>query len=96
MPTSGSPAVRRRRLAAELRRLRGDFGKTAEEVGEFLGWSKAKVSRYELARSGLRPSDVASLLDLYGVHGEQRERLLALAEEATQKGWWEAYSDVLT
>jgi transcriptional regulator with XRE-family HTH domain len=96
MPTSGSPAVRRRRLAAELRRLRGDFGKTAEEVGELLGWSKAKVSRYELARSGLRPSDVASLLDLYGVHGEQRERLLALAEEATRKGWWEAYSDVLT
>ena len=96
MPTSGSPAVRRRRLAAELRRLRGDSHKTAEEVGEILGWSKAKVSRYELARSGLRPRDVAALLDLYGVRGEQRERLLALAEEATQKGWWEAYSDVLT
>ena len=96
MPTSGSPAVRRRRLAAELRRLREGSDKTAEEVGRVLGWSKAKVSRYELARSGLRPSDVERLLDVYGVHGEQRERLLALAEEATRKGWWEAYSDVLT
>jgi transcriptional regulator with XRE-family HTH domain len=91
----GSPTVRRRRLAAELRRLRESSGKTAEAVGEELGWSKAKVSRYELARSGLRPSDAASLLDIYGVEGGHRQQLLALAEEAAQKGWWEAYSDVL-
>ena len=35
-------------------------------------------------------------LEFYGVQGSQREQLLALAEEATHKGWWEAYSDVLT
>jgi hypothetical protein len=68
---------------------------TAEAAGAALGWSKAKVSRYELARSGLKPADVESLLDIYGVRGEYRDRLLALASEATQKGWWEAYSDVL-
>jgi transcriptional regulator with XRE-family HTH domain len=96
MPTSGSPPVRRRRLAAELRRLRADTGKTAEDVGRILGWSKAKISRYELAQSGLKPDDVARLLEFYGVQGSQREQLLALAEEATHKGWWEAYSDVLT
>ena len=96
MPTSGSPTVRRRRLAAELRRLRVSTGKTAEEVGKILGWSKAKISRYELAQSGLKPADVARLLEYYGVQGSQSEQLLALAEEATYKGWWEAYSDVLT
>lgn len=96
MPTSGSPTVRRRRLAAELRRLRAGTRKTAEEVGTALGWSKAKISRYELAQSGLKPDDVARLLAFYGVQGSQREQLLALAEEATHKGWWEAYSDVLT
>jgi transcriptional regulator with XRE-family HTH domain len=96
MPSSGSPMVRRRRLAAELRRLRMDAGKTAEDVGKVLGWSKAKISRYELAQSGLKPEDIARLLELYGVQGNQREQLLALAEEATQKGWWEAYSDVLS
>jgi hypothetical protein len=69
---------------------------TAEAVADVLGWSKAKVSRYELARSGLKPSDVEGLLSLYGVRGEQREQLLALAMEATKKGWWEAYSDILT
>jgi transcriptional regulator with XRE-family HTH domain len=92
----GSPTVRRRRLAAELRRLREGSGRTAEAVAGELGWSKAKVSRYELARSGLRPSDVESLLGVYGVEGGHRQQLLALAEEAAQRGWWEAYSDVLT
>jgi transcriptional regulator with XRE-family HTH domain len=96
MSNSGSPTVRRRRLAAELRRLREQSDQTAEAVGKILGWSKAKVSRYELAQSGLKPSDVARLLDVYRVRGEHRRQLLTLAEEATQKGWWEAFSDVLT
>jgi transcriptional regulator with XRE-family HTH domain len=95
MPATGSPTVQRRRLAAELRRLRIDTRKTAEDVGKVLGWSKARVSRYELGQSRLKPADVGRLLDLYGVDGRRREQLLALAEEATLKGWWEAYSDVL-
>ena len=95
MSSPESPAVRRRRLAAELRRLRRSSGLTAQSVGNRLGWSKAKVSRYELARSGLRAADVERLLDVYGIRGEYREQLLALAREAAQKGWWEAYSDVL-
>jgi transcriptional regulator with XRE-family HTH domain len=96
MSTSGTPSVRRRRLGAELRRLRIGTGKTVEDAGRNLGWSKAKISRYELAQSGLKLDDVARLLDLYGVQGGHRERLLMLAEEASEKGWWEAYSDVLT
>jgi transcriptional regulator with XRE-family HTH domain len=95
MPPSGSPTVRRRLLAAELRRLRISTGKTADDVGKLLGWSKAKVSRYELAQSGLKPADVARLLDVYQVETGHREHLLTLAEEATGKGWWEDYSDVL-
>jgi transcriptional regulator with XRE-family HTH domain len=96
LPTSGSPMVQRRRLAAELRRLRISHDKTAADVGKSLGWSKAKVSRYELAQSGLKPTDVAKLLDLYEVQGSHRERLLALAEEATRKGWWEPFAEDLT
>ena len=38
--------MRRRRLAAELRRLRLESDKTAEAVGEVLGGSKAKVSTW--------------------------------------------------
>lgn len=69
---------------------------TLEAAGEHIGWSKAKVSRYELARSGLKPRDIENLLDIYGVQGEYRERLLTLAREATQRGWWEDFSDVLS
>ncbi len=96
MSPAGSPTVRRLRLASELRRLRDITGKTAEEVGKVLGLSKATISRYELAQGGLKPDNVARLLDFYGVQGSQREQLLALAEEAIDKGWWEAYGDALT
>ena len=95
MPDYGSPTVRRRRLAAELRLLRDLSGRTGDQVAEELGWSPSKVSRYEKARTGLKPADVRKLLDLYHVDAPHREELLALAKEATRKGWWEAYADTL-
>jgi transcriptional regulator with XRE-family HTH domain len=93
VPGYTSPTVRRRRLAAELRRLRERAGLTGDEVAERLGWSPSKVSRYELARTGLKPVEVRRMLDLYGVEGSRREELLALAREGTGKGWWEEYAD---
>jgi transcriptional regulator with XRE-family HTH domain len=90
---SGAPTVRQRRLAAELRRLRGDL--TGDDVAAALGWSPSKVSRYELARSSPKLAEVEKLLDYYGVTGSHREQILTLAREAAQKGWWEAYSDAL-
>ena len=95
MSDFGSPTVRRRRLAAELRRLRDGARLTGDQVAERLGWSPSKISRYELARTGLNPADVGKLLDLYGVDGRQRDELLALAREARLRGWWQAYSDAL-
>jgi transcriptional regulator with XRE-family HTH domain len=91
----GSPTVRRRRLAGELRRLRDRARLTGDQVADQLGWSPSKISRYELARTGLNPAEVEKLLDIYGVDGRQRDELLALAREAKQKGWWESYSDAL-
>lgn len=93
MAGQGSPTVRRRRLAAELREIRLSRGKSGDIVAAALNWSPAKVSRYELARTGLKPREVERLLDYYEVAGTRRARLLALAEDATQKGWWEEYSD---
>jgi hypothetical protein len=40
-------------------------------------------------------AEVGKLLDYYGVTGSHREQVLALARGASQKGWWEAYSDAL-
>jgi transcriptional regulator with XRE-family HTH domain len=91
----GSPTVRRRRLAAELRQMREAKGRSGESVAHALRWSPSKISRYERAKTGLRPREVARLLDYYGVNGTHREMLLALAEDASQKGWWEEYSESL-
>jgi len=90
----GSPTVRRRRLAADLREIREARGEKLEAVCAALGWSTSRLSRYELAKGGVRPRDVASLLDHYQVVEPRRGELLALAQEATQRGWWEDYSDV--
>jgi transcriptional regulator with XRE-family HTH domain len=93
MAVAASPTVRRRRLAAELRDIRQARGVSGDIVASALDWSPAKISRYELARTGLKPEDVERLLDYYQVTGQRRARLLALAQDATQKGWWEEYSD---
>ena len=94
MVPSGSPTVRRRRLAAELRRLRGS--RTGGEVSRGIGWSPTKVSRAESGRESIPPPEVEKLLDYYGVTDPLRARLLELAEDATQRGWWDEYADALT
>jgi transcriptional regulator with XRE-family HTH domain len=96
MAGSGSPAVRRRRLAAELREIRESKGKSGEAVASALKWSPSKISRYERARTGLRPREVERLLDYYGITGPRRALLLTLAEDAAQKGWWEEFGDSLS
>lgn len=93
MVEEGSPTVRRRRLAAELRQLREAKGRSGESVANALRWSPSKISRYERAKTGLRPKEVERLLDYYGVNGTKREMLLSLAEDASQKGWWEEFAD---
>src|SRR3984957_8588320 len=82
MTAPASPTVRRRRLAAELRGIREDKGKSGDTVAAALRWSPSKISRYERARTGLRPLEGA--------------RLLGLAEDAARKGWWEEFNESLS
>ncbi len=96
MIAPGSPTVRRRRLAAELRGIRESKGKSGDTVAAALKWSPSKISRYERARTGLRPREVERLLDYYQITGPRRALLLGLAEDAAQKGWWEEFTDSLS
>jgi len=96
MTMPGSPTVRRRRLAAELREIRESKGKSGDAVAAALRWSPSKISRYERAKTGLQPREVERLLDYYEITGPRRDLLLALAADATQKGWWEDYGDSLS
>ena len=95
MTVPGSPTVRRRRLAAELRGIRESKGMSGDAVAAALKWSPSKISRYERARTGLQPREVERLLDYYEVTGSRRTTLLVLAKDAAQKGWWEQFADTL-
>jgi predicted transcriptional regulator len=81
---SASPTVRRRRLSAELRRLRG--ARTGGAVARAIGWSPAKISRYELGQTTFPLDEVEKLLDFYGVVEPRRGQLLTFAAEASQRG----------
>lgn len=92
------PAVRRRKLGEELRKLRDDTGLTSGEAAGLVGWHQSKVSRIETGRSGVKPADVARLLEAYGVRDpELRALLQALADSAGGAGvdWAHAYRGLL-
>ncbi|MFJ9929191.1 MULTISPECIES: helix-turn-helix domain-containing protein [Streptomyces] len=93
------PAVRRRKLGAELRTLRTGAGLTSGEAARLVGWHQSKVSRIETGSSGVKPADLRLLLDAYAVRDAQlRELLLMLAgseNDGDRDRWWHAYRGVL-
>jgi transcriptional regulator with XRE-family HTH domain len=92
--TTRTPTGRRRRLGAELRRLREDAGLTIDRVAEILECSPSKVSRIETGQVGASPRDVRDMLGLYRVDPDRREALVQVAREARQRGWWQKFVDV--
>lgn len=89
------PAVRRRKLGAELRAQRARAGLTSGQAAARVGWHQSKVSRIETGSSGVKPADVRLLLDAYEVVDPQlRELLLVLAgseDGGGRQNWWHAY-----
>ncbi|WP_026448853.1 helix-turn-helix domain-containing protein [Actinopolyspora mortivallis] len=92
---TGSPTVRRRRLAAELRKLRTSRGVTQQQAAEHLGCTQAKIGRFETAKRSPTVDDVTRLLDFYEVEEHVKPELLELARDARKRGWWQSYSDIL-
>jgi hypothetical protein len=92
----GGPVALRIMLGSQLRKLRDTAGVSRGQAGYEIRSSESKISRMELGKVGFKERDVADLLTLYGMtEGEERERLLALARDANNPGWWNAYGDVL-
>ena len=92
--TTRTPTGRRRRLGAELRRLREAAGLTIDRVAEELECSPSKVSRIETGQVSATPRDVRDMLGLYRVDPDRREALVQVAREARQRGWWQKFVDV--
>ncbi|MFH9086423.1 helix-turn-helix domain-containing protein [Streptomyces sp. NPDC017673] len=93
------PAVRRRKLGAELRMLRTGAGLTSGEAARLVGWHQSKVSRIETGASGVKPADLRLLLDAYQVRDTHLRELLLMLAGAEDAGgrhrWWHAYRGVL-
>jgi transcriptional regulator with XRE-family HTH domain len=82
-------------LGAQLRRLRERRGVTRSEAGWAIRASESKISRLELGRVGFKGRDVEDLLTLYDVTDPaERERLLQLARDANNRGWWHRYGGI--
>jgi transcriptional regulator with XRE-family HTH domain len=93
---AGSPSMRRRRLAAELRRLRTESQQSIEDVASALKWPGSKVSRIENRQVGISTRDLRKLLEFYRVDDQAyRDELLEMARRATERGWWQSYSGVV-
>ncbi|MDQ7802480.1 helix-turn-helix transcriptional regulator [Amycolatopsis sp. A133] len=87
-----NPVTERRRLLAELRRLRSAAGLTQKQVSAGLEWSLSKVIRIEGGTVGLSITDLKALLTLYGVEDpEVVDDLAAAARTAREKAWWDDY-----
>jgi hypothetical protein len=90
----GGPTALRMLLGAHLRRLREESGFSREDAGWEIRASESKISRMELGRVSFKERDIADLLTLYGVAGDEREVLLARVRDANSLPWWHPYSDV--
>jgi transcriptional regulator with XRE-family HTH domain len=92
----GGPTVLRMLLGIQLRRLREAANLTPDQAGYEIRASRSKISRVEHGRVGFKERDVSDLLSLYGVtDARERDRMLALARQANNQGWWAKYDDIM-
>ncbi|GAA2432672.1 hypothetical protein GCM10010191_53380 [Actinomadura vinacea] len=90
-----SPFVRRRRLATELRTLREERGLTAEALSRLLHRSRMKISRMENARGRPDVAVVIKILDVLDVPDDRRQKIITIAAEAAERGWWDTFGDTM-
>lgn len=87
---------RRRKIGDTLRRFREERGLTQGAAGRLLERSQASLSAYENGHRAIRPRDLKHILDQYGITDQLvRQRLLSLAGQGRQRGWWHDFEERL-
>lgn len=94
MPSPQGPLLPRRRLGAELRRLRGD--RTLDEVAAETLISTSKLSRLENGQGVPQPRDIRDLINFYGADRLTSDRLRRWMNEGRRQAWWKEYSEVIS
>lgn len=85
MPTTADPRMLRIQLGIELRRLREEADRSTFEAADVLGCKQPKMSKVESGSQGIKPEEVAQLLDFYGAPAKQRRYLADVAEQAAKR-----------
>jgi transcriptional regulator with XRE-family HTH domain len=85
------PALLKRRLGDELRRLRLDADVTVARAASELGSSEAKVRHMENGRNVPSKPDLTVMIGLYGAPPKVHEQLEELRQAAGSRGWWSSY-----
>ena len=91
VPQPPGPAVLKKRLGDELRKLRTAASITVAQAATELGCSEGKVRHMELGRNVPSKPDLTVLMTLYGADAEVHAALEELRQAANQRGWWSAY-----
>jgi transcriptional regulator with XRE-family HTH domain len=87
---------RRKQLGNELRHARKAAGLTQQQVAGVLGCTQGKVNKIESGAVGVKLGDVRTMLEAYGVDGEEADTLVGLARAAAgQRGHWSGYRSVV-
>jgi transcriptional regulator with XRE-family HTH domain len=84
-----SPYVRRLRLGMELRSLRVDRNLNQDVLARRIGKSRMEISRLETGQS-VDLADVLNILDALGIEGELWTKMVSIAREACERGWWDS------
>src|SRR5581483_8663152 len=90
-----SPYVRRLRLAAEIRKLRESRDLTIDELARLVYQSRSKIIRLESGTLRADLYDLMNMLDHLEVADPQREKIIRLARDAGEKGWWDRYGNAM-
>jgi transcriptional regulator with XRE-family HTH domain len=89
-------AALRRRLTAELRRLRAEAKLTQRQVAETLDWSPSKVIRIEQGTVRIGVTDLQALLNLYAVTDTAAIADLTRMARESKKLPFSEYRDVVS
>jgi transcriptional regulator with XRE-family HTH domain len=95
MMTGSKSTIRSRELGDELRHAMEKANLSGKNAAHLLGWSESKVSRMLTGHQAVKEPDIAALLALCLVKGDEKERLLELAREYNQRGWLQQHASRL-
>jgi transcriptional regulator with XRE-family HTH domain len=92
------PTIRSRALGNRLRKVMTAADFSGKQLADKLGWAQSTLSRLLAGKHFAKEADIAALLAVCGIIGEERRSLLRLARDAhilgsTAPRWLDTYAE---